>query len=328
MNPRYVPWLFVFALWAATADAVLVTDQGIYEDTLYVHAFQTTTAPRVFAPRGLAFYSLWWQVQHGVTPVSMRAVNLALALTVALVAGLLTHRLGGTAWIAVGFLVAHPLLIETLAMMSGRLELIAALGVLLACLTVTGPWWAWVGVPVGLLIGLGGKESAIVALALMPLVLLCAPGARGWKLAALAKGLLLIIGAAWTYRLVGVGYPQLPQAPIQWALLQSAAAWRLCVLALVPWHQTIDFDYDAIPQLWRVAALASLMSLLCVIAHFWRTQRVVAIGLAWVLIVILPRLIIETPKSYLNEHQFYLALVGLAIGAASLGARKEPVYAT
>lgn len=104
-----------------------------------------------------------------------------------------------------------------------------------------------------------------------------------------------------------------------WLLVQASAAHRLLGLMVVPIGQTVDYDYDALPQ--PRAGLTGLSVLSALGATAWRVRRrypLVTYGLAWVLIVIAPRLVIQTPRSYLSEHQMYAAIPGamLVLGGA------------
>ncbi len=171
--------------------AVLRVTDGQQEDYLYVASFRGAPMPNVtldpvrsvlWRPRILLNLSLWWQINHGITPQAMRRWNLALALIVAIFAGWLGHRIGLEGVIVGGVMLLHPLTIETVSTMSGRAELIAAVGVLVACLGATiRSGWVIVPIVMGLAIGLAGKETAGIGIVLVLLVWRLAHPARIWS---------------------------------------------------------------------------------------------------------------------------------------------------
>lgn len=303
---------------------LLHVSEGMHEDFLYVSAAQSVTPPSVLAVRGLSRWSLWWEAHHGLTPAQMRLWNLRIAVGVACLVGVLAWRLELSAVVAGGVMLLHPLGIETLATMSGRGELIAAVGVVGACVAATFIWpVALLGSAAGLLIGLSGKESAIVG---VPLVALCWAMAHPSKLAWIVWMITVIglIVVAWTHRAADVSF-HYQVSPLAWLLVQATAAWRLCVLLIVPLGQTPDFDYDHVPHLWQVGALIGV-SLIATIAGLVRhTWPMIAFAVTWILLVILPRLIVQTPKSYFNEHQAFLMIVGMALGVSALCSRRVRV---
>ena len=115
---------------------------------------------------------------------------------------------------------------------------------------------------------------------------------------------------------------------LAWASIQAGAAWRVLVLTVLPIGQTVDFDYDALSIWYGRLALVALIALTVGAIRSWHRARAVACGACWIAIVIMPRLIAQTPKSYFNEHQFYLALVGVALmasAALSVSPQKETI---
>lgn len=322
-----IGWSLVSVLWLGVAVACLQTTQGIYED--HIQMQQAQTRPIVLARRGLTHWLNWAQLhQFGAVPWQFRVGNLILAAIVIGLVALFTHRLGLTAWIAAGIMALHPLLIETVATLSGRAELVAAIGVITACLiATTGQVTLWrAGLSAACLaFGLLGKESAIVGLALVPLTWMLIHPKQDYG-GAFVAGLALLIAVCWTHRL-SASWDAMPQSAVAWALFQSGATVRLLTLSVLPIGQTIDFDYDALSRIWFVAAGISLAALAWVAAELWHGWRLLSFSLAWMLIVALPRLIVQTPKSYFNEHQFYAALVGVALAGATLYQRLEQRYA-
>lgn len=313
-------WLIVVCAWLIVGAAHLQTTQGTYEDHIQV-AQAHQSRPRLVTARGLTKWTIWAQVQRGPVPWQMRLVTFALSGVLAGLVGLLANQIGLTGWIAAGLIALHPLMIETVATLSGRAELIAAIGVVGACLIVTTgsmTWWRWLLCAFCLGLGWLGKETAIVGLVLVPMTLrLCHPRSRGF-IGVMWLGLLTLMAIAWSVRGMGLLTETPIQSAFQWALLQSGATVRLISLSLWPRGLTVDYDYDALSRLWLLAAGASLAVLWWMAGQLWTGYRRRAFSLTWVLVACLPRLIVQTPKSYLNEHQFTLALVGVALGLTAL----------
>lgn len=307
----------VATCWIAVASRLLATSQGLYEDLAYVRAVQAAPPPPVLRVRGVALWSLWYQVRAQATPQDVRIWNLRCGALVGALVGLLAWRIGAPAWIAGGLMVVHPMTLETMAMMTGRFEVIAAIGVLLACVAAT--WrsaWCLLPIAAGLALGLGGKESAAVGLVLVLLVRRLVYGPARWLQWSTGLALALLVAVALHARTLGtIGGNTVTAAA--WLRLQGGAAWRLVLVALVPVRQTLDYDYDALAPVWQWLAVGHLAVFAIVAWWSWARRPVLAFALSWIAVVILPRLIVETPRSYFNEHQFYLALVGVAIGWAA-----------
>lgn len=249
-----------------------------------------------------------WCTQRTSSPLARHAVNLALhGAVTALVGGLVwavTREVWASAF-AAAFFGLNAVGVEAVAYLSGRSELIAALGVTGACLAALQRRWWLVGV--GALVGVGGKESAIVALLLVPLCLWYARGPR-W---AWGVGLGAVLVGGGIARRTATWW--VDWAPGSWALLQVSAWARLSVLSVLPFGQTVDYDYAHVPLALQVVALAALVA-----AGWWaRASRLRWFGACWVALASAPRLIVPTPRSVFSEHQFYLPLVGMAIVLAS-----------
>ena len=326
--------------------------QGVYEDHAYVQtALSRTTAPTVIEPilwqrlqsphgwwsaisdarqlipaRGLVRWSIWREAHASAHPRLFRTVNAILAAVASLLVGVLAWRLGAPAWAAAGVMALHPLTVEAIAMIAGRFEIVSTIGVLMACLAMTGDWWArlYLRLPLlvsGLVLGWMGQETIGTALVLVPLVMLQRRHApvlaqrAAWF--AFAGGAITMLVAAFYARLPFVAMNVQVDA-VEWIRIQAAATTRLLILSVLPFGQTVDYDYDALSVTWQT--VAALHIPLALIAAFWAWRKlpVFALGLAWIVCVTIPRLIVATPRSYLNEHQFYLAFVGVALIGASL----------
>lgn len=297
--------ILLLVLWAYAA---IWTAGFVYEDRAYRDAVAAGSSWRPL--------TLWtWALAP--TPISAHALNLGLHLVVAALLGWLVLMLGSShlaGWAATAIFAVHPLTVEAVAYASGRAELLAAIGVILACLcAVKGRWWLCAGC---LAFGLAGKESAVVGLLLVPLVAWRSNRERWPAVMALALILAGIAFVGWSdliNRGEANGFTTTWGA---WLLVQSTAVIRLITQAVLPLSLTVDFDYDAVPLLVRIVSLVALLGL----AAFALSQRrtLVGIGLLWCLLAVSPRLAAQTPKSYLNEHQFYTPFAGLVIAGAGL----------
>lgn len=345
-------WALLIVLWAG-ANLLWIgqSRQGLYEDHAYIQtALGQATPPAVWnghrvieflrqprtpfnyiratiPARGLVRWSIWRQAQHRLDPIAFRLGTLLVAGVTSLAVGLLAWRLGASAWLAVLVMALHPLTVEAVALIAGRFEIVSTLGVVLACVSMTGAWWVWRWLPLrltalgaSLVFGWMGQETVGAALGLVPLVMLASARTIGTRAVAGLSGIVgvaLLVLAAHGTRVEFLS-PDLAVNAWTWARLQSAAAVRLLMLVVVPWGQTQDFDYDHLSLLWQRLAVVELVGLGGLAVALWRRHRPIALGLAWVLIATLPRLIVPTPRSYLSEHQFYLALVGCAVAISGL----------
>lgn len=276
----------------------------IYEDTATTEGCATVPAG-LFVPRQFTRWS--WCAQVGQSPRAFHLVNLTLhGLVLGLVGALawsLTRSWSG-AWAAVLLMACHPLTVEAVAYAAGgRAELIAAVGVLLACLVTVHGWWSLA--PIGLALGLLGKESAIVAVALVPLAGRWRHGVAVWWAALIVGVLAVEQSRGWI------------TGPIlaDWIPRQAVALARLVALVVVPVGLTVD---PPVIAAWPVVLFAcvGLGLLACSAWVARRAHPTVALGVAWTLIAATPRLLVPTPLSVFNEHQFYLPLVGVALALA------------
>ncbi len=288
----------------------------VFEDPIWTAACAPSPNPVPMSaglrgvPRWLAQQSWCWQL--GQPAWAFHLVNLLLHGLVACLLGWLIYRLTrseATAWSVGALFLLHPLVVESAGYGAGRGELLAGVGVLLTCLAALAG--AWILAPFALLFGLLGKETAIVAVMLVPWLLVYQRQGSA-MLAVIVSGVVLgSIGAA-TFL-----FETWPASwRIGWALLQATAFVRLTLLGLVPWGQTPTHDYTQVPLFLQGLSLLLVLAL-GIVAWRW-TNRLGALGLAWLLVTMAPRLLVPTPYSVFNEHQFYVPLMGLGLIAASV----------
>ena len=153
-------YLFVATLGLISVAPLLRVQQGIYEDHIYRAGALRTTAPSMLTMRGLSSRLIWEEAQADASPRTGRLMNLGLWAIVVMLTGVLARQLGLPVWIAAGVLVVNPLMIETLALLTGHAELIATSGVLLACVAVSCngrfSWVRWSAIAAGLGLGMMG----------------------------------------------------------------------------------------------------------------------------------------------------------------------------
>lgn len=285
----------------------------VYEDQAWRHA----TVATVWARRALTTWS--WTVVQGA--VASHGLNLALHLLTACVFWRLAQRIGLTTRLAAlvaALWVLHPLNVETVAYAASRAELLSTLAVVGACwLAARGDGW-W-GVVLCGAAAVWVKESAVVGLALVPLTLwVCGHPARFVSLVSVGVASLgLVAVGGWT-NLVNAGEaPGAMASAGPWLLVQATATVRLLFLSVIPYGMTVDYDYDLVPISVRLVCVLLLVAL-GLVTWQARQERRLAWGLAWILVSVVPRLVIQTPRSYLNEHQWSVPLLGvlLTVGAA------------
>lgn len=316
-------------VWVAALIVVVLYLQPatwVYEDLTWLQ--MATAEPVFWAPRGLARWSWWWQQVHGQPYLAFRAVSVAVFVTSGYVLWHLGRRLGLSARVS-GVIVAlwllHPLQVETVAYAAQRGELIAGLGVLVACRVASGPirWWSPVAIVAALVFGWLGKESAVVGLLLVPLICWACQGWR-WALGVTTVSAAIIAGGvAWQFGgLAGLVNVEIYADRVtwwQWVQYQAAAVNLLLGWAIWPTMAiTPDPDIDRLSVLSPVAGLVSLAILGAVALWAWRAHRLIAVGLLWCLLAFVPRFVVQTPRSYLNAHQFYVPLMGLVLAAGGV----------
>lgn len=303
----------------------------VYEDAHWLVGAAAPGLPRLLT-------KMTWRV--GTEPMVAHGLNLALHALVAAGVALLMWRLTGsrlaTAVAGIGLLV-QPVAVETVAYVAGgRGELLAAVGIVGSCLAVT--WrraWRWPLVVAGLLVAGLSKESAIVGLALVPLTWAMATWrtcsglvADLWRTCGVAvAGVLLALMVvaptrADVVRLVNADLYANEITATDWALTQSTAVVRLMGVAGTGRGMTLDYDYDALAWETRVVGAAALGLGAALTVALWRWAPLVAFGVSWMLLAVAPRLVIQTPRSYLNEHQFYVPLIGLVLAVAAVATKE------
>lgn len=299
-----------------------------------------------YRPVVLSLFTLEWQLGGGA-PWLFHVGNLLWhGLCAGLMVLLIRPWLSVAGTMAAGLVFAlHPVHVEAVANIVGRAELVAAAGVLGALLLHRRrSWWA---VPVFAL-GLGGKEHAVVFLALAPLVDLL-DGRRPlapWHPEVRARTLAyLAVVACWAlavFLLFGGSPVTAPH--LLWQVSTAAERW-LTMLAVVPewlrlavWPWTLAIDYG--PQVvlpWpdqRTRTLLGgvvLLGLTGLVMRAARRDRLWwGVG-GWSVIAIAPVANLLLPTGIVAaERVLYLPSVALALAAGIVverGLRARPAAA-
>lgn len=266
-----------------------------------------------------------WTAALTSSPAGTQLMNLVFHILVAGLTSALVASLGvGWTWAATAgvLLLVNPVAVETIRHGTGRADVLVGLGTVGACLASVHRRWMWM--TGGLLVALFSKEAGVVSLLLVPLVVWAA---RVQVSRAQVVWYLLSLGAVgplWIIHWVG-GMP-LSAIPIvesdpaaavvsasAWGALQVTATLRLLTTAVVGTGMTPDFDYDIVARAWRIASVVALVGIGGLAWLVRSTWPVVSFGCVWVLIASAPRWVIQTPRGYYNEHQFYVALVGIVL---------------
>lgn len=276
--------------------APALNGQPVYQDYHWSDDCGTTYPLSVRGfPRSIARV-VFCAVDHR-EPWVGHAVSLGLHMLAAfLLAWLLwdiTDAIGPACMAGLIFLL-HPMAIESVAYGSARSEIIAGVGIVACCLAARHDHW--LVALLALIVAVGGKETGIMAI---PLALLArrsvwAPWSALWMA-------VLIMFAA-TMAQVNVG------DTLRWWCEQSLAVTHLAALTVWPWlGLSILHIYAGLP-LWVMTLV--VIGSLGAVTLIWRTQ---VTGLEWVCLAILPRLLVQTWGSPLNEHQWYVPLMGCAM---------------
>jgi hypothetical protein len=309
----------------------------VYEDSRYAAAavdpMNWGTLVPVAPSRNLTF-AVWqglWMLKPGPEVVHGAALGLHIlnGLLVLWVAWTLLGR--SWAWFASELFLLHPLQVQAVSYASGLADVLSCTGILLVSVAGVASgrlWWRvalWI---VGLWVAVTAKESGIVVFGLVPVLL----WARGWRPSRLVASVmvvgLLVVAVASIRPVVArlnhvlaadSGSPgqALADEPERWAALQAAAIAVHARHLVWPVGLTIDHDVDIIPVFSQNLALMGFLALIPMV--WWcRRRPAVAGGIAWIFVALAPRLVVQTPWSYVNEHQCYAAMVGVALAGAGM----------
>jgi len=280
----------------------------------------------------------------GPNPVGYHFLNLLLHLG----SGILLCRILANAvqdkassipfWAALLFLI-HPIATETVTYISGRASGLMAFFYLLAFLLYVKAFqhpakrrWLYLsGAVASFVLSVGSKETAVT----FPIVLLLwdrlIRGKRGTDIRAAVSSdhlpfwIVVLLAAVWAWshpRYTALGQFSLSIRPFWDHLLSEAHAVAYALLLLFsPWNQNFDHDLPQFHSLFQWPLPLDLILLSGTVAAgvtAWRRFPLIAFGLAWFFIQLLPTTLIPR-NDLLSERNLYLPAVGLVLVVVSLG---------
>lgn len=270
-----------------------------------------------------------WQFTH--TPARAHALSLGLHLVIGALLGLMARRLGLTAfgaWIVALIWLVWPIPSETVAYAKARSEQIVLIGVLIAALGATARWWRPAGAAwllFGSLIAIGGEPSGVTVLLLAPLVAWhtwhrASTPVPWWTVAAVSGG-LIVAGVLWYGGVRAVinadGEAGIASAAdvtwVEWGLAQSGAVWYWLLATVWPALVTPDVDVDRLSMGVRLFGMFAMAVAGGVAWRCRQTRPMVTLALLWSLCALLPRVLVQTPRSYLSAQQVAMAFIGLGL---------------
>ncbi len=307
---------------------------------------QVVDGAGLYRPVTLSSFALEWRLWNG-RPVGFHLMNLAVHTAVSLLVFLLILPVSATIPALVGgaLFAVHPVHSEAVANVVGRAELYSALFVLGACLL----FWKGRGLSpprrvarllgIGALyvLGLGSKEMAATLPALLVLMALfrndevrVTDRVRTDLPVFLLTGVLLAAFLGARFLTLGsmsgeVPAPTLVGLSAGQRILTSLAVWPQYFRLLVfPLDLVVDYTPAVLfPALtWGPDVILGLLMILggaAAVIFLWPRERLVAFGIAWFGIAILPVTNLLIPTGVLlAERTLYLPSVGLAFVAAGV----------
>lgn len=328
--------LYLFALLAlltCVAYFPVVRSGLAYEDARTIYDASVWAAnggwsmASLLKPAGRDLTAWTFSLQAGQGPWAYHVVNLLIHLANGLLLSMVLTRMGVRiewALAALGVFWLHPLQVEAVAYVSGRFDLLATTGILIALSALGEDWWwpgpwfeTWLVAGVGLWIALHAKES--VAGAAVGVFAVTALNYRSWpqRRVITALGVLGMAGIV-LVAAYGAHWPEteaLRQGMPTWKylLLQTVAVCRMVTLTVlpVPAWMTVDVDLQDAPAIiWSVLALV-VVEVVVIQACYSKAWRLAA---TWVVCLVAVRFVVRT--EWLSEHQWYPVLTGLVVIAA------------
>ena len=320
-------WCAGLVLLTALWYGPFVDGAWVYEDA---HVVARVDEPvHTWAPPSRALttatYHWTWQIA-GREPALYRLGNLALHLT----AGVLVYAVasalvpGAAVWSA-GIFLLHPLNSEAVRYVSARSDLLLTVCVLLATWISLGRVSVWRTGLLGLAL-LGASMSKELGLGAIPLVAITVLVWRPQAVATTMIAPLWIALGALVGATLPILLPWLTLSPTNgsgtfftwpaFALLQLTNVWSL--VSRIPWTTGFSIDHDVIGlgPTWTLAAVLLTGLASGLVAWTWRRAPVVAWGLLWLAVAVLPRFLFRT-NEFLTEPQLSTAMVGLSVLAGA-----------
>ena len=270
-----------------------------------------------------------WQVVR--SPLGAHMLSLSLSFLLAALLLLFARRLGVRGiglWLIAVIQLLHPINVESVAYAASRGELLAAIFILGACLLATREWRGHIviGIILCLLGAMFSKESGLVGIILVPavVVFLSPRSFTAWLPVALAVWLVSL--SVWNFddirAIANYGTTDYASTVnvswFGWAELQIAATgyWLTSIITLNGF--TPDPDIDLISITGRWLSLAALVGIAIVSWLARRRAPITSFGLAWFLLALFPRFIVQEPQGYLTAHHMLTPDLGLWLAVGGM----------
>lgn len=269
----------------------------------------------------------------GLDPAGYHAVNLLWHILGAWLLFLLLERLSKKRWIsaivALIFLV-HPLQTEAVTYVAGRADPMSTVFVLASALAYVlfrqkrGVKFIYLSA-LSFILSLLVKEQSIMLPALLFLIEACFFfDKKNWKkslfaLIPFAVISLLYIGARVTVLnfndiLSGTDYSGVYDSSLKVRLLTFTYVFsKYIALLFAPLHLHMAYEVSPITSIWSGYVLSFALLAIVFVYIFiknWKDNRLVSFGIAWFLILLLPRTNIISINRPLYEHWLYLPMAG------------------
>ena len=331
-------------------DNTIIEGNPVVTEGRVVDALSSSYWPQVVAGAGLyrpvtlSSFALEWRLWNG-HPAGFHLVNVVVHVAVSLLVFLLILEVSATlpALVGAAIFAAHPVHSEAVANVVGRAELYSALFVVGACLLFwrdrgLAPFWRaarLLGVGAFYVMGLGSKEMAATLPALLVLLALARKDdervtdrVRTDLPVFLLTGALLVAFLGVRFLMLGSVTGEVPSPTL---VGLSAGQRILTSLAVFPqYFRLLVFPLDLVadyapavlfPALtWGPDVILGLLGILGATAaaiYFWPRERLVALGIVWFGIAILPVTNLLIPTGVLlAERTLYLPSAGLAFVVA------------
>jgi tetratricopeptide (TPR) repeat protein len=331
---------FTFDDRAEVVENASITDLGIMQEVLWGHGY---TRPVVNLSYAIDFA---WNGRdafgYHLTNLVLHAANVLLLFLAAQQLARSARRQPAAAapdiaiaFAAAGLLAVHPMMTEAVSYVSGRAEVLATTFFLASFYCFRrGFEGARFGIPAGavlFVLALGSKETA----ATLPFVLLASdvllPSCGNWrKRRSIHLPLIVVVCAAGIARIwlhVNFEYRNAGNA-FTWnnVVLQAEVVVRYIGLLFVPRGQTIVHPVAPITTLNHVRVAIAALALgaaILLIALTWKRLPLVALGVIWFFLALLPSSVLTLLTPYgqsMSEHRVYLASCAffLAIAASAV----------
>ncbi len=289
-----------------------------------------------YRPILLVSFIIDYQLWH-LQPAAYHLVNVLLhALTAALLY-LLMETLTSRPFLAlaVGLLFAlHPLQTESVGWVAGRNDLLMGLFIMSMMLfylhaRAPSPRRSLAGIlsVISFALALFTKEAAAFYILLPPLFDLCTGDASLRNLFSARRGMIIsgMIGVLVAYLFVRLGVfgafigaeKLYASAPLAERIAQAPAMMAVYLsMILLPYRLSVvhppgEIFWFHLP--WSIIALAAPLCLLILLWRAWRSDPVIAFGLLWFIVGMIPLLNIFPLAVRVLEHRLYVPLAGVTI---------------